>query len=217
MFKRFTLLLFTLLSCHLLFSQDQWVWDLPTPTHEKGYSFAVGLKAGGGLSMGSDPTLYNIDINNGLAYQAGVALNLHFGRRHEQSPRGTGWIGAQVEVLFGSRDIRSYSRTLSLRCLEIPVLVQFYPTPSFAIEAGCTFVKTLKCVPEMLQLDDMVFQTGGISGGDIMITLGLAYQLSNGLSFGIRYNYGTSDVAGNFDCKTDSLLATIAYMFSIIK
>lgn len=218
MFKKFIVLILSVLYCQSLFSQDQWQWDVPvTDKQEKDFTIAVGGQVCGGLAFGSKPILYDIDFQSGLAYQLGGVVNLHFGRRKQGSPKGTGWIGAETGIMFGTRNIHSRSHPFTFRCLEIPVLAQIYPMPSLAIEAGATLVKIIKCSPDFYQFDDMVFQIGDLSGGDIVISLGTAYHLSNGLSFGLRYNQSTSNLAGNFDSKISFLTASIAFLFPIVK
>lgn len=231
MYKKLLLIAFTLLSCNILFSQDQWDWNDAPASHDRSYSIAIGPKAGIGIAMGTDGVFmansmeYKFDFKNGVAYQIGAKANIHFGRRYPQSPGGTGWFGIEAEILYGNRNIKAKENgNLRMHCLEIPILVEIYPIPSLAIEIGPTFVSILKCSPEQLYFDDVepntiavgAPQIGQISGSDLMLTFGINYKLPMGLAFDARYNLGNMGLAGNFDCKISSLMVTVSYLFSLV-
>lgn len=231
MYKKLLLIAFALLSCNILFSQDQWDWNDTPTSHDRSYSIAIGPKAGIGIAMGtdgtfmtSDSTSYGFDFTSGIAYQIGASANIHFGRRNPQSPGGTGWLGVEAELLYSSRNIKAKDGNLRMHCLEIPILVEIYPIPSLAIEIGPTFVSILKCSPEQLYFDDIepntiavgVPQIGQITGSDLMLTFGINYKLPMGLAFDARYNLGNKALAGNFDCKISSLMVSVSYLFSLV-
>lgn len=226
MSKKLFFLAFALLTCNALFSQDPFNLD-DSNNRDKPFRIAAGVKVGGGLATATDPTVittaypagYTIDFKNGLALQAGAVGNIHFGRREKDiSPGGTGWTGLQAEVLYGYRSIGTENGSLGMHCIEIPVLFQVYPITALAIEAGATFVSVLKCSPESLQFNGFSLNTGQFVGSnDIMISAGVSYKIPAGLMFGIRYNLGTSSLAGNFDSKVSSLMASFAYLFTFGK
>lgn len=218
MCKKLFFLAFALLLCNVLFSQD------PIPTvgsnRDKSFRISAGIKVGGGMVVPTDPTTtnYPIDFKNGPAFQSGAVGNIHFGRRTDSSPGGTGWLGIQAEVLYGYRSIGTEQAPLTMHCVEIPVLLQVYPIPNLAINMGTTFVRTLKCSPEWLQFDNFVLNTSQLAGNsDVMLTFGASYWILEGLLIDFRYNLGTSAMAGNFDSKVSSLTASIAYVFNIVK
>ena len=176
--------------------------------------------------MPTDPTIvtpaypsgYVLDFKNGLALQAGVVGNIHFGRRQDSSPGGTGWFGAEAEVLYGLRTLGAEQESLTMHCVEIPVLLQVYPIPSLAIEAGATFVKYLKCAPERLQIGEQAINISQFGeASDVMLSIGANYKIPAGIMLDLRYNLGTSSLAGNFDSKTSTFMASIAYLFSFGK
>ena len=216
--KKLLFIALALLSCQALFAQEkQEEWNWGGSTQDKSYRFGLGLKAGAGLAIATAPTNYNCSFNGGLAYQVGLATNMHFGRRYSTSPGGTGWLGIEAEILYGGRNIgiEGEEATLGMHCLEIPLLVQFYPTPSLAIEMGPTFSKILKCSPDQMQLGDVVVNTGHLSSSDVMLTAGLAYMTPVNLMVDVRYNLGFSSLAGNLDSKVSTAMVSVAYLFGI--
>ena len=221
--KMLFFLAFALLSCNALFSQDDFYRPGNLKDRDNSFRIAAGVKVGVGMAMATDPTVvtashptgYAIDFKNKLAFQTGAVANVHFGRRQDSSPGGTGWFGAQAEVLYGIRTIGTEKgTTLKMHCLEIPVLFQVYPIPALAIEVGPTFTKILKCTPDQLQLDDIALNTGRMSSSDVMLTVGVAYKIPINLMVDFRYNIGLFPLAGNIDSKISSAMASVVYLFS---
>lgn len=167
--------------------------------------------------MGSDSKYYHLDLGSGLAFQGGLAVNAHFGRRHASSEGGTGLIGVEVEALYARRVISVERKNMTMSCLEIPVLVQIYPIPTLAIEAGATMVKGLKSTPKEIQLDNLILGIGDKKPNDVMLSVGASFNARFGLSVGLRYNIGMSNLAGNFDSKVSSLMFSMAYLIKIVK
>lgn len=212
--KHLLLLLLAALCCNGLFAQEECEDDRPL-------RIAIGPKVGVGLDMGSHSNLENLDFGMGFGYQVGAAFNAHFGRRYELSCGGTGWLGLQVEAMYGGRNIKLGSSNLSTSCVEVPVLVQLYFTPSVAIQAGATAVMILKGSPDELYYEGATYGTGEIKGKDVMATVGLAYKArlneKSSLLIDARYNMGMSPLAGNFDTKVSSVMVSLAYLFNIVK
>ena len=217
MHKKLLLITLALLSCHALLAQEEWSWV--GSTQDKSYRLELGPKIGAGLAIATQPTNFSSSFNNGLAYQLGLSTNMHFGRRYPTSPGGTGWFGLEAEVLYGNRNlgVEGKETTLSMHCLEIPLLIQLYPIPSLAIEVGSTFTKILKCSPEQLQLNNVVLNTGKLSGSDVMLTAGIAYKTSINLMLDMRYNLGFSALAGNLDSKVSTAMLSVSYLFGLGK
>ena len=212
--KHLFLLLFAALCCNGLFAQEECEDDRPL-------RIAIGPKVGIGMDMGSHSNLENLDFGMGFGYQFGAAFNAHFGRRTEMSCGGTGWLGLQVEAMYGGRNIKLGSTSLGTKCLEVPVLVQLYFTPSVALEVGATGVMVLGGSPDQLTYQGATYGTGEIKGKDVMATAGLLYKTrlneNSALLIDARYNMGMSPLAGNFDTKVSSVMVSLAYMFNIVK
>jgi len=213
MCKNLLLVLLAALCCGGLFAQEC--------EDDRPYRIAIGPKVGVGLAMGSHSNLENLNFGMGVGYQFGAAFNAHFGRRYELSCGGTGWLGLQLEAVYGGRNIKLGSTSLGTSCIEVPVLAQLYVIPNLAIEAGATMVKVLGCSPDQLNYEGATYGTGEIKGSDVMITAGLAYKTrinpSSSLLMGVRYNMGMSPLAGNFDTKVSSVMLSFAYLFNIVK
>ena len=218
MHKKLLLIAFALLSCQALLAQEEeWSWS--SSTQDKSYRFELGPKIGAGLALATKPTNYSFNFSSGLAYQVGLSANMHFGRRYSTSPGGTGWFGLEAEILYGGRmlGIEGTKANMTMHCIEIPLLLQFYPAPSLAIEAGSTLTKIIKCSPEELQLENVVLNTGQLASNDVMITMGVAYKTPINLMLDLRYNMGLFALAGNLDSKISSLKASIVYVLKLSK
>jgi hypothetical protein len=217
MHKKLFFIVLALLACQALFSQEEWDWG--GSVQDKSYRFELDPKVGAGLTVATQPTNYSFSFNSGLAYQFGLSTNMHLGRRYSTSPGGTGWFGIEAEVMYGIRKLglEGINTTLTMQCIEVPILAQFYPMPSLAIEVGPTLTKTLKCSPEKLQLENVVLNTGQLSSSDIMLTAGIAYKTPVHLMFDLRYNLGIVPLAGNFDSKVSTAMVSVAYLFGFGK
>lgn len=213
--KRLLIITLSLLSCTALYSQKNWEWESPESSRDKSYRIEIGPKLGAGLALATAPTNYSFTFQPKLAYQAGLSANIHLGRRHQQSIGGTGLMGFEVEAMIGGRMLGTSAGNMSMLCLEIPVMVQFYPIPSLALEIGPTFTKILKCSPEQLQFDDIILNTGRLTSSDIMLTAGICYKTPIHLAIDLRYNYGIYLLAGNIDSKVSTVMFSMAYLFNL--
>lgn len=209
--KHLLFILLTALCCNGLFAQDDEDGD------DRRYRIAIGPKVGVGVGIGSHSTMENLSFSPALSYQAGLAFNAHFGRRYEMSDGGTGWLGLQVEAMYGGRNIRIDSTSMGTSCLEVPILAQLFVIPNLAIEAGVTMVKVFSGSPDQLTYEGATYGTGEIKGSDVMLSAGACYKAPFGLMIGARYNMSTSNLAGNFDTKISSLMLSVAYLFTIVK
>lgn len=216
MYKKLLFIALALLSCQVLLAQEE-EWNWTGSTQDNSYRFELGPKVGAGLAFATQPTKYNFSFNRGLAYQFGLSANMHFGRRYSTSPGGTGWFGIEAEVMYGVRKLgtEGMEATMTMQCIEVPVLAQFYPMPSLAIKVGPTFTKILKCAPEQLQLEDVVLHTGQLSSSDIMLTAGIAYKTPINLMVDLRYNLGLFALASNLDSKISTAMVSFAYAFKL--
>lgn len=213
--KKIILGILSLLFCNVLFSQ-QVEDDFQIPDIPKSYTISIGPKAGVGWASGSSSS-NNYSIHGGLVFQLGANFNIHFGHRYESSPAGTGLLGFSAELLYECRNPKTDYGTLTMHCIEVPLLCRYYPVSSmaseFALEAGITLMKVLKCSPDQMQFGNTVYQMGQLKSSDIMATLGACYQTPFNVSFDLRYNLGTSPLAGNLDSRMSTLVLSIEYLF----
>lgn len=226
MYKRFLLITLALLLSHALFSQNQSggnppkgkdEWKIEDIFGDKSYRIGLGPKVGANLAIATQPTTYNFNFNNGLGYLLGLSANAHFGRRYPQSAGGTGLFGIETEIIYCLRKLgmEEKEQPLTMHTIEIPVLVQYYPTPSIAVEVGPTFTKTLKRTPNQLQLEEITLNSDRLLENDVMLTVGIAYKTPINLMIDFRYNHGLSNMAGNLDSKVSSLALSFVYLFNI--
>lgn len=220
MYKKLIIVLFTLFSCTITFAQqqqDRWIW--PDEHIEDALFLNIGLgpRIGGGLVMATDPSFFDFELKGGLAYQIGGAVNVHIANHPLVKPHGIGRLGLEIEALYGSRSFNAGNESIVMKCLEIPMLLQFYITHGFQVEAGVTPVKVLSTSPDYLQTGNVVANVGNLKGDDVMISVGACYKPIFGLVIGLRYNLGMSEWAENFHSKTSSAVVSVSYLFPLVK
>lgn len=197
--------------------EDRWVWPDDHIKDALYFHLGIGPKIGAGLSMASNPSFFDFEVKSGFSYQFGAALSFHVGHHPSLPMSGIGRWALEIEALYEARSFSTSIATLTMSCLEIPILMQFHLTSSFLLEAGLTPVRMLNVEPEYLQDGQVVAHTGEIKGNDVMISAGAAYETAFGLSVGLRYNYGMSEWADNFHSKTSTMILSVRYLFSLTK
>ena len=220
MFKRLFITTIVLSFCGIAFAQqpqDRWIW--PDEHIEDALFLHIGLgpKIGGGLCMATDPAFFDFDLKGSLAYQIGASVNVNIAHHPSLDPQGIGRLGLEIEALYGARRFNADHGTMVMKCLETPILLQFYLTHNLQVEAGVTPVKGLGVSPEYLQSGDVVAHVGDLKGDDVMLSAGLCYKTAVGLAFGLRYNMGMSEWAENFHSKTSTAMISVNYLFPLIK
>ena len=216
MYKKLIYLLLMMLFCTKLTAQPPGVSGFRL--YERDYKVSVGPKVGVGMSMGTASQLYDFRVSLGTAYQAGVAVNAHFGKRTRFGfgNGGTGLFGAEAEILYEMRNIKLNSTAVRMNCIQVPLLVQIYPIKELGIEGGVTMVKVLGFTPDLMQTDYNYLYTGQIKAGDVMLTAGACFKVV-GIMIGARYNIGLSDLAKNFDTKVSTMTFSLAYLINVVK
>ena len=187
--------------------------------HARGYQIAIAPTVGFGLALGSESETYNSDLSIGYGYHFGLAVNARFGNRRNSSFSGgeKGHLGVELAALYENRIMKVSGVASHLKCIEIPIVGQYYPINSLCAEAGVTLVKFMEYSPEWTPLGPSFLHTGQIKGGDIMLTVGASYDSPIGLAIGIRYYLGCSNIAGNFDSKVSTAMVSLTYLLRIIK
>lgn len=195
---------------------------------EKGNNFelSIGPRVGIGASLASEANDLDVVKGTGLAFDAGLGVNLRFGGKDGKGRpmNGRGLIGLGVELNYALRTVGTNAdKNLSLSYLDIPVLFQIYPgyqnkqLRNLYIEVGPTFSALISSSPEKITANSLIYNTGDFKGGDIKFTAGLGYRFTKGANSGFylnfRYNVGTSNLAGNFQAKNSSAELTLGYLF----
>lgn len=146
----------------------------------------AGLTAGGTYSsfLGSDASIYNTKYK--LGYQGGLMADL----------RLTDHLALHPELLYvlkGS-DFEAAARNRRLTYLDMPVLVRYYTGAAFSgnsfyAEAGPQASYLLTAKNEDKKSVKAEFNTWALN-----FVLGAGYRLGNGLSLGLRYDVGVTDI-----------------------
>lgn len=182
----------------------------------KPYALSIGPKVGANYSIAGDPDGMNLGISGNIGFSAGVAANLRFGRPVGR-PYGTERFGVQLEALYSMHSLKSNVENIKMNCFEIPVLLQWYFLPSFAVEVGPTFTGVFSTSPKELQYNNATYQMDKVKAYDVMLSVGVNCKLKNGFTADLRYNMGNSDMAGNFKTKVSTISLGIGWLFSVIK
>lgn len=195
-------------------------------TRHKPFKFSAGFKAGVTFtSMSGTPNEGEFYDKSGVGFDGGVVGNFRFGFKSDRSPVGTGLLGCQIEAIYKMNAVKTLGDDdLSIGYFEVPMLLQVYPFykvkgfNNVYLEVGPDIAGTMSKSPETISVKNTVsYKTGDLKGFDVRVAVGGGMYLPSGLGFGLRYYLGTSDLAGNFPCKMNSLEVSLSYLFPIIK
>lgn len=154
----------------------------------------------------------------GIGFQGGAAVQVHLGRKRG-ADAGTGPLAIQAEALYVNHSVKTDQENISLNYFEVPLLLKYFVTPNLNIEVGPTFCGTLSTSPDNISDNAKLVNipVGQIKGFDVKATIGVSYELKQGLYASARYNLGTSDLAGDFPCKVSAFTLSVGWMFDIFK
>lgn len=182
----------------------------------KPFALSIGPKVGANYAIAGNPSGMDLGLAGNAGFSAGLAANLRFARPAGK-PFGTERFGVQLEVLYAMRTLKSDVKNISMNCFEIPVLFQWYFVPNFAVEVGPTFSGAFGASPKELNYNNSVYEMNKLKAYDVMVSFGLNCKLKKGFTADIRYNLGTSDLAGNFKSKVSTISVGIGWLFNVIK
>lgn len=217
--------------------------DVIPVTRVKSNAFFFGVKAGGTMTTMTQPKEGDLYDGSGFGFSAGLVLKARFGRASENSVGGTGFFAAGLELKYKQNTVKTLGMdesgkekaNLSVGFFEVPVYAQIHPfvkSPtlnSLYVELGAAFAGTLSRSPKSLTLINPSSEysrvtynidTDGskLKGMDVRPLAGIGYTIPNtGLDINARYYLGTSELAGNFPCKMNSLEVSLAWLFNIGK
>ena len=186
------------------------------------FTFSVGVKGGVNYSLAGDPKGFDLGTKGAVGFQGGLAANIHFSDKKDYTPAGTGRFGVQLEALYSQRVLNTDIENIKMNCFAIPVMAQFYVSPSFTIEAGASFTGVLGTSPKTMtigtaQTGSTTFGLEKIQGYDIMPTVGIGYYHNCGFTASVRYNLGVSNLAKNFETKVSTAELSVGYLFKVYK
>ncbi|MBR4898046.1 MAG: PorT family protein [Prevotella sp.] len=188
----------------------------------------LGPKVGLGFTSMGQPKEVDLVDGAGAGYSFGLAMKARLGRATKETLQGgTGILGFGLEMLYKQNKVNTIGeQNLSLGYLEIPLTLQLYPMSksnmmnSFYVEVGPDFAMIASKSPDVLTVPsaNLAYHTGDFKGGDLRIIAGIGYTIpKTSLDINARYYIGTSELAGNFPCKTNTLEFSLAWMFNIAK
>ena len=154
----------------------------------------------------------------GVGFEAGIAAQLHIGRKRG-ADAGTGPLGVQLEAFYAANAVKTSDKNISLKYLQVPVLLKYFVIPNLSIEAGPTFCFPLSASPDMIKdkANLVNIPTGQLKAGDVKITLGVSFETKQGFYASARYNIGTSKLAKDFPCKVSVISLNVGWLFNIAK
>lgn len=181
------------------------------------FTVSVGVKGGVNYSFAGDPKGYDLGTKGAVGFQGGLAANIHFSDKKDYTPAGTGHFGVQLEALYSQRTLKTDIEDIKMNCFAIPMLAQFYVTPSFTIEAGPTITGILSSSPKTMTQGLTTFGIGKFKCYDVMASVGVGYYHSSGVTASARFNFGNKNLAGNFETKISTAELSIGYLFNVYK
>lgn len=183
---------------------------------EKTVKTSFGLKAGlnlSNISNGQD----NIHFTPAMKadFHVGAVANLHFGVRDEGSPAGTGWFGLQPELIYSRQGFAVDGEAIGFDYLTLPVMLKLYVMKNLNIEAGPYFSYLFNTSPATTVIDGAQISIDGLkSKAGAGAGIGLEYETRTGLTVGLRYNLGLTDMAENLKWKSNAISLSVGWLFN---
>ena len=213
------------------------------PTKTKSNAFFLGPKIGGTMTSMTQPDEGKLYDGSDFGFSGGLAFQARFGKASENSVGGTGYFGAGLELKYKLNSVKTLgtdesgeeNAEMSIGYFEVPVFVHVYPLAkspslnSLYVELGAAVAGTLSRSPKSLTLNNpsadysqvtynLDANGSKLKGMDVRPFAGIGYTIPNtGLDINARYYIGTSELAGNFPCKMNTLEVSLAWLFNIGK
>jgi hypothetical protein len=152
---------------------------------------AIGIK--GGVNIGS---LSGFEGRSRISAHAGVFLHHTINKN---------WC-FQPELLYSGEGQRYLSsgveRTLALDYLQLPLMIQYYPTPQIYFEAGPQFGLLLSAQDKVDEESDHINAKDDFTAAQVALGVGIGFKATEQLILYGRYNFGLTDVS-RFDNIVD--------------
>lgn len=172
-----------------------------------------GIKAGMNLTTMSNKMDFQPGFGIGIGFRAGIAFNVRWGQRTENSKPGTGTWGFQPEVIYSNMGVKTSAGTMRMNAVSVPLLLKIYPSTGFSLEVGPEFSYLFSTSPSVMALDGTEISVGDIKGANAGLAVGLAYDFDLGFTVGARYTYVFNDMAKNLQWKHSNIQVTVGWMF----
>lgn len=207
---------------------------------EKKNTFTIGPSVGLTRTSMTQPNEGKLYDGAGISYSAGLAMGMRFGKASENSPAGTGYVGAGLELKYKQNSVKTLAvdekgkdnATFALNYFDVPVYLRVYPFTkvrsmnTLHVELGAAIGGTLGRSPKTLTVSNpsenyssvtynIDTENSKLKGMDVRPLVGLGYTLpGKGLGLNARYYIGMTELAGNFPCKMSSFELSLSWMFN---
>ena len=214
--------LFMLLALSCAFSSSAFAYDDDEDSNgvqdRRSSVFKLGPKVGVNFSHMSKFQDADLGQGMGVGFEVGLAAQLHFGRKRG-ADAGTGPLGVQLEAFYAANAVKTSDKNISLKYLQVPVLLKYFVIPNLSIEAGPTICFPLSASPDMIsdKANLVNIPTGNLKAKDVKITLGVSFESKAGFYASARYNIGLSKMAEDFPCKMSVISLNVGWLFNIAK
>lgn len=173
-----------------------------------------GMKAGVNMSTMSNGMNFNPNFDMGTGFRIGAVANFHWGQRTANSLPGTGWFGLQPEVMFSYQSVKTDDGNINMSLIQVPVMLKVYPLATLSIEVGPEFNYLIATSPKELTVDGATIKIGDCSGFNTSVGIGTSYEFEMGLTIGVRYSLGFTDMAKNLKWKNNgNIQVTVGWLF----
>ncbi len=133
-----------------------------------------------------------------------------------QGAKQSGQIYVNQEIGNVNADVK-----YKLDYINVPLMIKFYPTQNFNIEAGpqVGFLVNAKANVKTTALGQKIDTDQDmkdyLKSTDFGLNIGLGYEFSNGLNAGARYNFGLSNISdeNGGDIKNSVFSVGLGYSF----
>lgn len=197
-------------------AQQEFVFD-EMKNDEPKVSTRIGIVGGFNLSsISSQSSSITSEFGMRPGFNVGVAANIRFCKRNERSSAKTGLLAFQPEVRYATMGGNNPEYSIGTGYLMIPVMFQVYPIKNMYVEVGPEFALNLSHTPNNVAVGNYQLDLANLKANDIMLGVGIGYTI-NGLSVGLRYNHGVSNMAENLLWKNYILQVNLGYAFSLGK
>lgn len=202
--------------CLNTMAQQEFVFD-EMKNDEPKVSTRIGIVGGFNLSsISSQSSSITSEFGMRPGFNVGVAANIRFCKRNERSSAKTGLLAFQPEVRYATMGGNNPEYSIGTGYLMIPVMFQVYPIKNMYVEVGPEFALNLSHTPNNVAVGNYQLDLANLKANDIMLGVGIGYTI-NGLSVGLRYNHGVSNMAENLLWKNYILQVNLGYAFSLGK
>jgi hypothetical protein len=159
----------------------------------------TGIKGGANLSTFSGD-LQNLEMQFGA--NAGIYA-LYMESEH---------FGIQPEIQYSLQGTGEKGRGhLLMHYLAIPIMLKYYPAPTFSIQAGPYAALLLKSKYEYEAID---MTDNKAKGNDFGFAYGFSVGNESKLTFGVRHHVGLSSIYKDFKAYNQTVQASLSFCFS---